>query len=507
VVDPKPDLRPAACSRAAAKAESTDRARLLLVEDNPGDADLVREMLSSSRSARFDLSHASRLAEGLALLAGGGYDLVLLDLGLPDSAGLDTFYALHAAVPWVPVVVFTGTSDWETGIHAVAAGAQDFLVKGSVNGDALVSRIRYAVERKRAERSTADVRERAREMTELVVSATRDRVLPGLVYDGMVSCSPQMLANLGVVRKVADTNVPVLIRGESGTGKELVARALHHSGRRTEMPFIVVNCAAVPETLLEAELFGIHKGIATGVTERKGKFEAANGGTLFLDEIGDMSPALQAKLLRVLQDSLVERVGGHSSVKVDVRVVAATNQDLHQRIMSGAFRKDLYYRLNAVELALPPLRGRTEDIRELTSYFIRKFNAEFGRMLIDAEPDVVRHLVAHDWPGNIRQLEHVIKRAVVVAEGDSIRLQDLPEEFKGGVVGPGVESGGQLRHVRASIEAEVGGDVEKRLLIEYMEKADWNATKAAKLAGYSRMHIYRLLRKHGIARPKPGQPQ
>jgi two-component system, NtrC family, response regulator AtoC len=475
--------------------------RLLLVEDNPGDADLVREMLDSADTARFELSRASRLSEGTTLLAAGTYDAVLLDLGLPDSSGLDTFYTLHTAVPWIPVVVLTGTSDSETGIHAVAAGAQDYLVKGSTDGPTLANRIRYALERKRAERTTADVRERGREMTELVLSATRERTLPGLIYDGMISCNPQMLANLGVVRKVADTNVPVLIRGESGTGKELVARALHHSGRRSEMPFVVVNCAAVPETLLEAELFGIHKGIATGVTERKGKFEAANGGTLFLDEIGDMSPALQAKLLRVLQDSLVERVGGHSSVKVDVRVVAATNQDLHRRIVEGVFRKDLYYRLNAVELVLPPLRGRADDIRDLTDYFIQKFNAEFGRALSGADPEVVRHLCVHDWPGNIRQLEHVVKRAVVVAEGNTIRLQDLPEEFKSGVATAGPEPAGQLRHVRSSIEAEVGADVEKRLLLEYMEKANWNATKAAKMAGYSRMHIYRLLRKHGITRP------
>jgi DNA-binding NtrC family response regulator len=215
-----------------------------------------------------------------------------------------------------------------------------------------------------------------------------------------------------------------------------------------------------------------------------------------------MSPALQAKLLRVLQDSLVERVGGHSSVKVDVRVVAATNQDLHRRITSGVFRKDLYYRLNAVELVLPPLRGRADDIRDLTSYFIRKFNAEFGRALTGADPEVIRQLVAHDWPGNIRQLEHVIKRAVVVAEERTIRLQDLPEEFKLAMPAVPVEPAGPLRHARAAIEAEIGGDVEKRLLLEYMEKANWNATEAAKLAGYSRMHIYRLLRKHGITRPR-----
>ncbi len=476
--------------------------RLLLIEDNPGDADLVREMLDSTGEAKFELVHAERLSKGLALLAAGGCDIVLLDLGLPDSTGLDTFYELHAATPWIPVVVLTGSTDGEIGIQAVAAGAQDFLVKGTIDGPTLARRTRYALERKRAERTTADIRERGREMADLVVSVGSETALPGLVYDGMVSCSPQMLANLGVVRKVADTNVPVLIRGESGTGKELVARALHHSGRRSALPFIVVNCAAVPETLLEAELFGIHKGIATGVTERKGKFEAADGGTLFLDEIGDMNPALQAKLLRVLQDSLVERVGGHSAVKVDVRVIAATNQDLHKRIAEGMFRKDLYYRLNAVELVLPPLRGRTDDIREFTSYFIRKSNAEFGRAVAGADPEVIQHLLGHDWPGNIRQLEHVIKRAVVVAEGNTIRLQDLPEEFRTGTAAVQPEPVGPLARMRASIETEISGDVEKRLLLGYMEKANWNATEAARLAGYSRVHIHRLLRKHGITRPK-----
>jgi DNA-binding NtrC family response regulator len=476
--------------------------RLLLIEDNPGDADLVREMLDSNSEVKFDVAHADRLAAGLALLAGGGHDVVLLDLGLPDCTGLDTFYELHAAVPWLPVVVLTGSKDSETGVQAVAAGAQDFLVKGSVDSATLARRIRYAVERKRAERTIADVRERGREMTDMVLSVGRERALPGLVYEGMVSCSPQMLSNLGVVRKVADTNVPVLIRGESGTGKELVARALHLSGRRSALPFIVVNCAAVPETLLEAELFGIRKGIATGVAERTGKFEAANGGTMFLDEIGDMSPALQAKLLRVLQDGLVEQVGGHSATKVDVRLVAATNQDLHRRIAEGLFRKDLYYRLNAVELVLPPLRGRTDDIREFAAYFTRKFNTEYQRAVAGVEPDVMERLLAHEWPGNIRQLEHVIKRAVVVAEADTIRLRDLPEEFRLGTPVVPAEPAGPLRRARAAIEAEVGGDVEKRLLLDYMEKANWNATEAAKLAGYSRMHIYRLLRKHGITRLK-----
>jgi two-component system response regulator AtoC len=318
----------------------------------------------------------------------------------------------------------------------------------------------------------------------------------------MVSRNPRMLENLAIVRRVADTDIPVLVRGESGTGKELVARALHDSSRREAMAFVVINCAAVPETLLEADLFGVRKGTATGVAERKGKFELADGGTMFLDEIGDMSPALQAKLLRVLQDGMVERVGGHTSIKVDVRVVAATNQDLEKRIESGRFRKDLYYRLNAVELTLPPLRELGEDIDDLVKYFVDRFNRELGRKITGAEPEVLDRFRAHPWPGNIRQLEYVVKRAVAVADGTLLRLADLPEEFQQVEPQEGAPRAGRVRQVRDSIERKVAAEVEKRMVHDCLQRAEWNVAEAARFAGYSRVHLYRLMRKHGIRRPK-----
>ncbi|MEO0080608.1 MAG: sigma 54-interacting transcriptional regulator, partial [candidate division WOR-3 bacterium] len=239
--------------------------------------------------------------------------------------------------------------------------------------------------------------------------------IAGLQYAGVIGRNPVMLRNLAIVKRVAGATVPVLIRGESGTGKELIARALHASGPRMGKPFVAVNCAAMPEQLLEAEFFGVEKGAATGVVARKGKLESADGGTVFLDEIGDMSPALQAKLLRVLQEKEFERVGGRVPIKVDVRIVAATNKDLAGMIDQGLFRKDLYYRLNAVELVLPPLRERREDIPELVRFFITRSSREFQRPVTRVSPEVMAIFLAYDWPGNIRELQNVIERAVILA--------------------------------------------------------------------------------------------
>jgi len=231
---------------------------------------------------------------------------------------------------------------------------------------------------------------------------------------------------LAAVCVVAGKVVPVLIRGESGTGKELVARALHESGARAGKPFVAVNCAAVPGNLLEAEFFGVEKDAVTGAAASKGKFETADGGTVFLDEIGDMSPALQAKLLRVLQEKTFERVGGRASIEADVRVVAATRQPIEELLAQGKFREDLYHRLNTVELLLPSLRERAEDVPDLTRHFIRRSNQEFGRNVAGVSPEVMSRFTTYQWPGNVRELEHVVERSVLLARGDTIQLDDLP---------------------------------------------------------------------------------
>jgi len=481
---------------------SEPKIRLLLVEDSSGDAELVTEMLNTAGGPGFDIKHVVRLADGLKLVEQNGVDAVLLDLHLPDSFGMDTFHTMRAAAPDVPTVVLTGSADQTLGVEAVRAGAQDYLVKGKIDAELLARAVRYAVERKRAETELRASEERYQSLVEIALAATGEHNIEGLSYAGMISHHPQMLANLAVVRKVADARVPVLIHGESGTGKELVARALHDSGNRRDKPFVVINCAAIPETLLEAELFGIQKGTATGVDARVGKFELANGGTAFLDEIGDMDPVLQAKLLRFLQDGLVERVGGGKPTRVDVRLVAATNQDLDEFIRVGKFRKDLFYRLNAVELTLPPLRGRASDIRDFIHFFIGRANREFSKDVKGVSVPAMERLVAHEWPGNIRQLEHVIERAVLVADSDAVELKDLPDDLHASASIAKEIKTGRIRTARKAVQHAVSDEVERRLVLECLEQSQWNVAEAARSAGYSRVHLYRLMRKYNIGRPE-----
>jgi DNA-binding NtrC family response regulator/tetratricopeptide (TPR) repeat protein len=322
--------------------------------------------------------------------------------------------------------------------------------------------------------------------------------LEGLRFSGVAGRSPLMLNVLRTVRQVAGTGVPVLIRGESGTGKELVARALHDSGPRSSKPFCAINCAAIPETLLESELLGVEKGVATGVAARKGKLELSDGGTVFLDEIGDMSPALQSKLLRVIQERQFERVGGRTAVKVDVRLVAATNRDITELMAEGRFRNDLYYRLNTVELVLPPLRERKEDIPALVDHFVSRSNTEFDRKVKGVQPDVIDTLTGYTWPGNIRELQHVIERAVVLAAGECIERRDLPPAVA--AVEPEAVSKQGLRELRDQAKEAAAAGVERGVLLGHLEASDWNVTRAAKAAGYSRAQFYRLMDKHGVER-------
>jgi transcriptional regulator with GAF, ATPase, and Fis domain len=344
-------------------------------------------------------------------------------------------------------------------------------------------------------------------MVEIAQAASGEDRIEGLVYSGMISRHPQMLECLAAVRRLASAPVPVLVRGASGTGKELVARALHDSGVRRDKPYVVVNCAAVPEALLEAELFGIEKGTATGVLERTGKLELADGGTVFLDEIGDMEPALQAKLLRFLQDEVVEKVGGGPPTKVDVRVVAATNQNLEDKMQQGAFRRDLYYRLNTVELLLPPLSGRTADIRDFVFYFIKRSNREYGRNIKGIADLALHRLVTYDWPGNVRQLEHAVERAVLMTEGDSIELKDLPHDLQQLPTPEPGEIPGSIRATREAIHRRITADVEKQMVLDCLDRASWCVVRAAKMAGFSRYHLHRLMRKHNISRPRKGQSE
>lgn len=336
-----------------------------------------------------------------------------------------------------------------------------------------------------------------RRLAELPLRPEPDAKVPELRYRGVIGRNRVMLENLAVVSQVASASVSVLVKGESGTGKELIARALHDSGTRSAGAFVAVNCAAVPDTLLEAEFFGVEKGAATGIAQRKGKLELASGGTVFLDEVGDMSPALQAKLLRVLQEKTIERLGGSRLIDTDIRVVAATNKNLDSLMREGKFRHDLYYRLNAVEMELPALRERKEDVPAFVRYFITRSNQEYRRNILGADEEVMACLIACDWPGNVRQLLHVIERAVLLSKGPVLSMVDLPQELQRfALEGTGKKTG--LRAVRREVERSAAAEVERTMLVQCLEKARGNATEAAKLTGYSRAQFYRLLRKHNI---------
>jgi DNA-binding NtrC family response regulator/tetratricopeptide (TPR) repeat protein len=327
------------------------------------------------------------------------------------------------------------------------------------------------------------------------IEGGRGTQIPGLNFQGVVGENPTVLNALTLVSRVAPTTLPVLIRGESGSGKELVARALHKSGSRAEHPFVTVNCAAVPESLLEAEFFGVEAGAATGVAARPGKFELAHTGTIFLDEIGDMSPTLQAKIVRVIEEKTFTRVGGTKEMQVDVRVVAATNADLETRRFQGLFRSDLLYRLNTVQVSLPPLRQRREDMLALTQHFVARTAQQYGRSVRRVSDEVMALFAAFSWPGNIRQLQHVVERAVIIADGDTIRVSDLPPEVQETKTAPAAQEPAGIRGARRR-----GGDeAEREAVLQTFQQANGSVREAAKLAGYSRAQFYRLLRKHRIS--------
>jgi DNA-binding NtrC family response regulator/tetratricopeptide (TPR) repeat protein len=321
--------------------------------------------------------------------------------------------------------------------------------------------------------------------------------IPGLRFRGVVGRNREVLDMLALVPRMAATTVPVLVSGETGSGKELVAHALHESGPRSDGPFITVNCAAVPESLLEAEFFGVEAGAATGVAARPGKFELAHAGTIFLDEIGDMSPALQAKLLRVIEDKTVTRVGGTKEVSVDVRIIAATNMDLESRVRQGQFRSDLFYRINGVRLLLPPLRRRREDVPALTDYFVARTAHRYNRTVNGASKEVLALLAGFPWPGNIRQLLLAVERAVILAAGDTLEVTDLPPELRQARPVPTALSVAGIRRARR----KAGDQAERAALLEALSRANGNAREAARLTGYSRAQFYRLLRKHRIGEP------
>lgn len=444
--------------------------RLLIVED---DLAMQRQLRWSFDA--YDLTFAEDRASAIAALRRREPQVVILDLGLPPEAdgvreGMETLADILRLAPHTKVIVLTGNGDESNAMRAVATGAYDFYQKPA---DASVLGM---------------IIERAFHIWHLEEQNRSLRAPARSPLDGLIASSPEMLRIVRQIEKVAPTNATTLLLGDTGSGKEVLARALHRLSPRADSRFVAINCAAIPENLLESELFGYEKGAYTGASKQsRGKIELASGGTLFLDEIGDMNAALQAKMLRFLQERVVERVGGRQEIPVDVRVVCATHQDLATLIEQGAFREDLYYRISEITIQIPSLREREGDAGLLARFFFSKAIAENGKPLRGLTPDAMRAIESHAWPGNVRELEHRISRAVIMADGRFVTPEDL------GLEPPPDDADDlqlNLRHVRDGAE--------RAALEKSLRAAEGNVSHAARLLGISRPALYDLMRKHDL---------
>ena len=448
------------------------RARILIVDD---DQD-IREVMGDRLEAQgFEVTTASNGVEGLQHIRTDDPNLVLLDLQMPEMDGMQVLHQIAEERLDTTVVVITAYGSIQRAVDAMKAGAFDFVPK-PFEPERLRVVVEKAVERERLRREHAYLR------------AEADDASPTLIGD-----SPKMQEVLGIARKAAESPATILLLGESGTGKEVLARTIHRWSPRRDRPFIAVNCVALPEQLLESELFGHEKGAFTGADrQKKGRFELARSGTILLDEIGATKPDLQLKLLRALQEGTFERVGGNQVLRADVRILAATNRNLERAIEDGSFLEDLYYRLNVVSLTLPPLRERVEDIPALSHFFLRKYVHEAKREVLDISDEAMQCLTAYPWPGNIRELENAIERAVVLGSGMQIEPADLPEQVVGTERLPQREDNLGIGY-HESVDA-----FRRQIIRAALERTGGNQSRAAEMLGLQRTYLSRLIRNLGL---------
>jgi nitrogen regulation protein NR(I) len=476
--------------------------KLLLIDD---EADVQYSFRRIFDSPEIELTTAASGEEGLRLVPKLKPDLVIMDVRMGGMNGLETLRRIRQNDAKLPVIMMTAYGTTQTAIEAMKLGAYDYLLKPFD-----VPKLKQIV--------TAALKA-ARDMKQVV---SYEPLLESEDYDlGIVGRSEAMQNVFKLIGQLAASDATALITGESGTGKELVARAIYHHSRRSEHPFLAINCAAIPENLLESELFGHEKGAFTGASaQRIGKFEQCNGGTIFLDEIGDMSPATQTKILRVLQSGTFERVGGNQSVKVDVRIIAATNKPLEEAVAAKEFREDLFYRLNVVRIHLPPLRERREDIRLLVNYFLKKFAQPQKQAPKSIALEALTAFEQYHWPGNVRELENVIQRATVMAKGDAVLLRDLPPGLFGdqprrptatstneaAAPPPAADGASEVASLARSLFQWARQDrglkvipaVERELIIHALAETNGNQVRAAKLLGITRATLRKRVEKFKI---------
>lgn len=470
---------------------------ILVVDDERN----TREGLARALRGSWRVRTAESAAAALSLVAAEAPDIMLCDVRMPGEDGLSLLRQVHAKWPSVICIMLTAYGSVETAVEAMKIGAQNFLTK-PVNLDHLDMVLDQALKARALERENNDLRQRLDKRYGM---------------EGIIGSSPAMESLFDTIRQVAPTQASVLIEGASGTGKELVAQALHHLSQRSHGPFVAVHCAALSPTLLESELFGHEKGAFTNAfSQRKGRFELAQGGTLFLDEVGEIAPEVQVKLLRVLETRQFERVGGTETLEADIRVIAATNRDLEREVAAGNFREDLFFRLNVVEIKMPPLSERTSDIPLLCDHFLRRFAKENGKDVPAIEPAALALLQAYPWPGNVRELRNAVERMIVFSKGGPLTARDVPQNIRDGaekaasaanppttpVPAQAAGGAGSLQTSAVEPQPPLAGtlaDAEKRDILAALEKAGGNRSKAADSLGISRRTIQRKLASWGIS--------
>ncbi|MGO0123529.1 sigma-54-dependent transcriptional regulator [Desulfothermobacter acidiphilus] len=462
-------------------------ARVLVVDDEESVCQMLRDLLEAEG---YEVVTALEPTKALALLEQLEVNAALVDIRMPEMDGLTFFKLLKERGYAFPVVIMTAYGSTDTAIEAMKLGAFDYVLK-PFNIEELLLTLKRAVE---VEALAQEAR------------ALKKELAGGAPAEELLGRSPAMIEVFKEIGKFADTDYTVLIMGETGTGKELVAGALHRNSRRRQGPFVRINCAAIPENLLESELFGYEKGAFTGATSRKlGKFELAEGGTLFLDEIGEFPLTMQPKLLRVLQEKEFERVGGTKTVRVDVRIIAATNQDLERMVKEGSFREDLYYRLNVVTIRVPPLRERKEDISLLAEHFLRQAASRLGKPVQGFSSEALAILHSYDWPGNVRELRNVCERAVVLAQGMLVLPEDLPLTLREHRE-LGLEEGELAFKLRSGQTlAEILQDVERTVILKALQEHNFNRTRTAQALGISRRTLHLKLKEYGLGEGKAGE--
>lgn len=457
---------------------------ILVIDDEEDMLENCSRVLTQEGYRCVALSNPSKLGP---VLEEEGPSLVLTDLRMPGKEGLEVLREVKSSQPNVPVILFTAFATVETAVRAIKEGALDYIPKPFSNEQLLMA-VEKALREKRLREENLSLRQKL-----------------GILYglDKIVGTSPRLRKVLELVKKIASTDANVLVLGESGTGKELIARVLHMNSRRKDGPFVPVDCASLPEHLLESELFGHEKGAFTDAySSRPGIFEYAQGGTIFLDEIGDMPLSLQAKLFRVLQERQVRRLGANRLTPVDVRVVSATNKDLKSEVEARRFREELYFRLNVIALEIPPLKEREGDVPLLAKHFAEHFSRSNHRKISGISSKAMQILESYGWPGNVRELQNAIERAVVLAEGGMIEARDLPDSIRGSIRNGSSASNGLLPYKEAKREKLAVFD--KEYLADLLVRHQGNVSQAAEEAGIDRKTIHRMLSKHGLERKLHG---